>query len=155
MPVSPADLSAAEALLAIESIKQLKARYFRTLDAKDWDGLRSVFADDARIGPVDSGLPPSETQVPDLRGPDEFLASVRTVLADVTSVHHGHMPEIKLVSAREANGIWAMEDLLRFPPGAAPASLHGFGHYHETYTRDENGWRITSMRLTRIRVDLT
>ena len=87
MPVTSPDLSATETLTAIESIKQLKARYFRTLDAKDWDGLRRVFADDARIGPVDSGLPPSGAQVPEVRGPDEFVGRVHTTLADVTSVH--------------------------------------------------------------------
>ena len=30
----------------IEAIKQLKARYFRTMDTKDWAGMREVFADD-------------------------------------------------------------------------------------------------------------
>ena len=30
----------------IEAIKQLKARYFRTLDQKDWAGYRAVFTDD-------------------------------------------------------------------------------------------------------------
>jgi len=30
----------------IEAIKQLKARYFRTMDTKDWDGMRTVFTDD-------------------------------------------------------------------------------------------------------------
>jgi hypothetical protein len=34
-------------LIAIEEIKQLKARYFRCMDTKDFVGLRTVFADDA------------------------------------------------------------------------------------------------------------
>jgi hypothetical protein len=29
-----------EELVAIEDIKRLKAKYFRTLDTKDWSGLR-------------------------------------------------------------------------------------------------------------------
>ena len=33
----------------IEAIKQLKARYFRTMDSKDWAGMRQVFADDLTI----------------------------------------------------------------------------------------------------------
>ncbi|BBZ71012.1 hypothetical protein MPRS_21050 [Mycobacterium paraseoulense] len=36
----------AGALLAIESIKQLKARYCRHLDAKDWAAWRTIFTDD-------------------------------------------------------------------------------------------------------------
>ena len=31
--------------------------------------------------------------------------------------------------------------------------LHGFGHYHETYVRTPEGWRISSTRLTRLRVE--
>jgi hypothetical protein len=40
-------MNASDHLLAIEQIKQLKARYFRCMDTKDWAGLRSVFCDDA------------------------------------------------------------------------------------------------------------
>ena len=29
----------------VEAIKRLKARYFRTMDTKDWDGMRQVFTD--------------------------------------------------------------------------------------------------------------
>ena len=29
----------------IEAIKQLKARYFRLMDTKDWAGFRAVFTD--------------------------------------------------------------------------------------------------------------
>lgn len=34
-------------LVAIEEIKALKARYFRCVDTKDWDGFGAVFATDA------------------------------------------------------------------------------------------------------------
>ena len=34
-------------LLAIEEIKQLKSRYFRSMDTKDWEALRSIFCADA------------------------------------------------------------------------------------------------------------
>ena len=33
----------------IEAIRQLTARYFRTLDQKDWSGYRQVFTDDVEI----------------------------------------------------------------------------------------------------------
>jgi hypothetical protein len=156
MSVTPSDsLTVEDRLIAIESIKQLKARYFRTLDTKDWDGFRGVFADSASIGPIDSGLPPSDARPVGNRNPDEFVLRVRTNLAEVKSVHHGHMPEIELISASEAHGVWAMEDHLQFPNGSAVATLHGFGHYHETYVHNARGWQIASMRLTRLRIELT
>ena len=36
-------------LADIEAIRQLKARYFRTLDQKDWEGYREVFTDDVVV----------------------------------------------------------------------------------------------------------
>jgi len=33
----------------IEAIKQLKARYFRTMDTKDWKAMRQVFTDDLGV----------------------------------------------------------------------------------------------------------
>jgi hypothetical protein len=71
----------------IEAIKQLKARYFRTMDTKDWPGMRRVFADDVVMDTTESGGGV-------IAGADEFLAFLEPTLRDVVTVHHGHMPEI-------------------------------------------------------------
>lgn len=42
-------MDAAAQLLTIEKLKQLKSRYFRFLDTKDWAGLATIFCDDATI----------------------------------------------------------------------------------------------------------
>lgn len=128
----------------IEAIKQLKARYFRTMDTKDWAGMRRLFTDDAVIDTVDSGGGVIE-------GADAFLAFLRRALADQVTVHHGHMPEIELTSTTTATGIWAMQDLIRWADGT---ELHGYGHYHETYRKHGGAWRIASSKLTRLRLDL-
>lgn len=127
----------------IEAIKQLKARYFRTMDTKDWRSMRLVFTDDAVIDTVDSGGPV-------ISGADAFMAYLEPTLTGVVTVHHGHMPEIDITSEVSATGIWAMEDLLQFPDGT---SMRGYGHYHETYRKEGGAWRIASSKLTRLRVD--
>ena len=33
--------------------------------------------------------------------------------------------------------------------------LHGYGHYHETYEKTDDEWRIASSTLTRLHMDLT
>jgi hypothetical protein len=33
-------------------------------------------------------------------------------------------------------------------------NVRGYGHYHETYVREDDGWRIASSELTRLREDL-
>jgi SnoaL-like domain len=129
----------------IEAIKQLKARYFRLMDTKDWDGMREVFADDVLIDTTDSG-----GRV--VQGADDFMGGLRDLLSDVLTVHHGHMPEIELTAATTATGTWAMEDMLRWPDGS---ELHGAGHYHETYEKVDGAWRIKTMTLTRLQVDFT
>ena len=129
----------------VEAIKQLKARYFRTMDTKDWAGMRAVFTDDVVMDTSESGGGV-------ITGADEFIAFLSETLADVVTVHHGHMPEIEITSPTTATGIWSMEDMLRWPNGM---ELHGYGHYHETYTKTDGGWRIASTKLTRLRSDFT
>lgn len=130
-------------LADLEAIRQLKARYFRLLDTRDWDGLVGVFTDPVEIDVRQDGGGLTTS-------PREFVASVRESLAGAVTVHHGHMPELELTSASSATGIWAMEDRIWFPDGAPVSRLIGYGHYHETYRRTDDGWRIASMRLTRL-----
>jgi hypothetical protein len=128
----------------IEKIRQLKARYFRTLDTKDWDAMRQVFADDVVIDTSEAG----GTIV---SGADAFMTFLRETLADVVTVHHGHMPEIALTSASSATGIWALNDILIWPNGMR---LDGYGHYHDAYDKLDGQWRIRSSRLVRLHTDV-
>ena len=144
-----------ERLTAIEDIKQLKARYFRCMDTKDWPGLQAVFSDTAELDMRGEAADKSKAATELVVGAPKIMAFIRNAVLELTTVHHGHMPEIEIVSSTTAKGIWAMEDVLRWPPGAAVKSLHGYGHYHETYRKTEDGWRIQSSRLSRLRVDIT
>lgn len=143
-----------ERLMAIEEIKKLKARYFYHIDLKNWDGWREeVFAPDAIM------------HVPEAReepvvGADNIIAWVQEISGeDQTTIHHGFMPDIDILSDTEATGIWAMEDILMRPKDKPSpygfTHMHGYGHYHETYVKGPNGWRIKSTRLVRLHVELT
>jgi hypothetical protein len=132
----------------IEEIKQLKSRYFFLMDTKRWDEWRTLFTDDARFA--------GTLQDPDA-GPDVFVAGVRTMLDDVLSIHQGHMPLIDLTGPDTARGVWAMYDWLEFKPThpmhhGLPHRI-GYGHYEEEYRRDGGRWKISFMRLSRLRVD--
>ena len=134
----------AAALLEIEAIKQLKARYCRYLDTKDWTAWRGIFADDFLSDTSQAG-----GKV--IRGADDFVAFTRKSLGDRATAHQVHAPEIELTSATTARGIWALEDVVRLAPGV---NLRGYGHYHETYEKIDGQWRITSSKLTRLREDI-
>jgi hypothetical protein len=132
-------------IVEIEEIKRLKARYFRLMDEKRWDEWAELFAEDFEAivhGPH-----------PELRfhGRDDFVSRNRRTLAAAPTVHHGHMPEIELESPTRARGIWAMFDYVELPE----LTLRGHGHYHEEYVKQGGRWRIRSMRLTRLRCDVT
>jgi hypothetical protein len=137
-------------LIAVEQIKQLKARYFRFVDEHRLDDFRSLFADNARIELEGHGS---------FEGADALVEWMRTSrLAETrrVSVHHGHMPEIELISDTTARGIWAMFDYVENRGNEEAPLIHmiqGYGHYHEEYEKGNGGWRISSLRLTRIRVD--
>ena len=131
-------------LLEIEAIKQLKARYCRYLDTKDWEAWRGIFADDFLSDTSQAG-----GKV--IRGADDFVAYVRKTLEKQPTVHQVHAPEIELTSATTARGIWALNDVVRLAPGL---NLDGYGHYDETYVKIAGRWRITSSKLTRLRTDI-
>ena len=141
-----------ERLMATEEIKQLKARYFRCMDTKDWAGFEQVFAADA-VMDMSSEMRDQTTRGGITRGAAQIAAMVRAVVGPVVTVHHGHMPEIDITSPTTASGVWAMEDKLRWPEGSPVRTMHGYGHYHETYERTDEGWRIKTITLTRLRVD--
>ena len=104
------------ALDDIEAINQLKARYFRTMDTKDWDGMRQVFTDDVVMDTTESGGGV-------VTGADEFMAFLREALDGAVTVHQGHMPEIDLTSETTATGIWALNDIVIWPNGMRPRRL--------------------------------
>lgn len=145
-------------LLAIEEIKQLKARYFRLMDQKDWAAIPAVFAEDvicdfgdAMRDPIDPA--PAHTSVaPPLVGRDTVVRFMQTGLAAARSVHHGHMAEITVESDDRASGIFAMFDRLRFSEGPLRA-LDGYGHYFETYRKIDRQWRIATLKLVRLQVE--
>ena len=86
-----------ERIEAIEDIKQLKARYFRCLDTKDWDGFASVFAPDARMD-MSGELRRNAAEGEGITtGNHEIASFVRGSVDAVTTVHHGHTPEIDVL----------------------------------------------------------
>jgi hypothetical protein len=134
-------------LLAIEEIKQLKARYFRLMDTRQWSAWGDVFAPDAVMEVPEADL--------ELHGSTDIVANVSAALEGARTAHHGHMPEIVVTGPDTARGTWAMFDFVEWPaqPDGRRVGLQGFGHYLEEYRRTEVGWQIARTRLERLRID--
>lgn len=130
----------------LEPLRILKARYFRHLDRKEWDEFRTLFTDDVHVDVTDDVGADHGIR----EGRDRFVDGVMRMLDGVVTVHHGHMPELHLTDADTATGIWAMEDRLDWPDGRVTT---GAGHYEEEYRRVGGEWKISRMRLVRLRVE--
>lgn len=135
-----------ERLVAIEDIRLLKARALRAMDEKTWTVYEALHAPD-HVSDTYGGEPAV--------GAKDNTARLAKVLDGITTVHHAHMAEISFTSDDDAEGVWAMEDMLFWKQGTEDHWLHGYGHYHERYRRGEGGWQFVYRRLTRIRVDLS
>jgi hypothetical protein len=130
----------------MEEIKQLKARYFRALDSKDWASLAKTYTSKIRaINP--------RTGVDNFHSREEQAELVRKLVGNGRSIHHGYHPEIVLVSDDHATGIWAMDDLIVYPPKDNPKGFRGWGYYYEEYRIEDGEWRIAAMELRRIRFE--
>ena len=133
----------------IEQIRQLKARYFRSMDQKDWTVYRGVFAEEAVIDTTDDTGPGTE-----IMGREAFIDMLTPILEGAITVHHGHMSEVEITSDDTARGIWAMEDQIWFSEASGMGKLWGAGWYEELYRRVDGEWKIQRMRLRRQRLEL-
>jgi hypothetical protein len=140
-------------LVAIEDIRQLKARYWQGVDMKDEAILRSVFTDDAVIDFRSESYPPDN--IPEtMPSADEFPAYCLKGLEGFVTAHHGHVPQIIFKTDSNANGVWPMEDnFWAIDPVASGFShLHGCGFYYDSYRNTTDGWRISATTLKRLHV---
>jgi hypothetical protein len=134
-----------EKLLAIEEIKQVKARRCRCVDDKDWVGYAACHTPDAVSYALGFGEP--------IRGIEAMVAQLQALVGHRTTVHHVHTPEIEIISPATATGTWAMEDMLWWEEDGRKVWRHGYGRYYETYEKRDGRWLIASRRLVRSRVD--
>ncbi|SCW38416.1 SnoaL-like domain-containing protein [Sphingobium faniae] len=159
----PAD-GAARQWFAIDAVRNLKSRYFRTMDGKDWAGLAMVFAPDADFDARCSFSLRAGDDSPagrlaadwHLFGREAIVDFIRAGTQAYVTVHHGHGHEVVLDGPDDAHGVIAMEDFIfEQRDGAMRQLLHGMGHYHERYRRIDGCWYILSSRISRLYVDYT
>lgn len=125
-------------------ITELKARYCRLLDTKDWEGYAALFTEDAVLDTSPAG------GYGPLEGRDSFIPLIVSSIGNAKTAHQVHSPEVR-IEGDVAHVIWAMQDRVHMPERGM--SFTGYGHYHERYRRTEQGWRIAFTQLTRLHVD--
>jgi hypothetical protein len=136
-----------------EQIRSAKARYCRFLDTKQW----AAFAELLMPAPAIRMFDPAGESIATFENREAFVASAEAFLAGAQSIHQVHNDELSHVSESEVRAIWSMEDCIVFPLDASdrPARMRGYGHYHETWLRTPDGWRITRLELRRTLLEST
>ncbi len=142
-----ADLADLEArirvLESIEAIKKLKAKYWRCLDKKLVGEMAEVYTEDA------VWYRPDGKHTIGRKALIQWLSEILLENSNVISTHRGHQPEIEMTSDTTARALWALDDCIRRPS----TEMRGWGYYEDEYVKEKDGWRIKSVKLTRIVVD--
>lgn len=156
-----------ERLIAEAEIKDLMYKRIRYLDTKQWHLYGSVHTEDHvsttfdgdssdKEAPTDgSDLPPTAAGRKVVPGRDAVVETIRKLMDEpvpLTTCHHVHSPEITFKSEITAESVWAMEDELWWENGEVTEAMHGWGHYHEKYRKEQGKWLICARGLTRLRV---
>jgi hypothetical protein len=126
------------------AISQVKARYCRFLDTKDWAAYTDLFTEDFELDTSPAGGPAP------IRGREAAINSIRSAVEHARTAHQVHSPEMQ-IDGNVANVIWAMQDRVIWGPDRAPSIQEGghtgFGQYHERYVRKDGRWRIAALQL--------
>ncbi|GAA4503868.1 nuclear transport factor 2 family protein [Actinoallomurus oryzae] len=127
-------------LIECRAIEELKYRYMRAVDTKDWDLLAAT-------------LEPDVTAVYGERLSFSSAADLVRVLSrmmdeNMITVHHLHQPEIE-IDGDTATGVWALMD--RVIRTKDRVMIEGASIYRDRYRRDGDGvWRIARTTYRRL-----
>jgi ketosteroid isomerase-like protein len=127
----------------LEAIKQLKYRYLRFLDTKQWEALGALLTHDCATS-YDSGRF-------SCNGRAEVIAFLEKSMGShaVLSKHHVHHPELELLNARSARGVWYLEDTVF--DYRNKLRVDGTALYFDRYRKNSDGsWRIAHTGYQRI-----
>jgi len=132
------------------AISEVKARYCRAMDTKDWVAFAELFTEDFELDTSAAGGPTA------IRGREAAVNAIRSWVGSAQTAHQVHSPEMR-VDGDVAEVVWAMQDRVIWSAQRRPrpdmGGHTGYGHYHERYVRNDGRWRIAAQRLTRLIVD--
>jgi hypothetical protein len=119
----------------IEAIKQLKYRYWRYLDLKQWDALRELFLESATVS-YGSGRYEFSGRDAIMR----FLVESLSAERGSVTIHHGHHPEIEITGECTASGRWALYNYLYNVKQNRAMRIGAY--YHDEYEKDGTKWKF-------------
>lgn len=131
-----------EDLIEIEAIKQVKYRYLRAVDTRDWDLLATTLTEDATSAYSSGKL--------SYDGRDAIIAFLRESMPerDMLTSHKVHHPEIELTGPDTADARWGLEDVVIMV--SAGLNLRGAAYYEDKMVKVDGQWRIAHTGYRRL-----
>lgn len=128
-------------LLDIHACEQLKYRYCRLLDQKQFEALGELLVEDCTVAYGGGAIA--------LTGRGEVVAYLHRVMDDtqILTSHIVNHPEISVVGD-EATASWVLHDVVILQ--AAGLSIRGASYYSDRYIRTGEGWRIAHTGYRRL-----
>ncbi|MDO5800881.1 MAG: nuclear transport factor 2 family protein [Coriobacteriia bacterium] len=126
----------------LRAIERLQANYWDYLDAKNWEGLRSILVEDfVFINNTTGGR---------YEGREGMLSTMEGKFCDgVISSHQGHHHWVELVDKTHAISHWSLEDDLY--DSKHGGEFVGRAHYDNKYVKIDGRWYFEEMSLTYLR----
>ena len=135
--------AAIDRLVALEDIRQLKARYMRCIDTKDLACLRdTVFTPDTELRFKGADYEIAVKGWPEI---EKFYQGAFTPTK--FGMHQVHTNEIEVAGER-ATGTWYLHDV--FINLEENWTLQGSALYHDEYVKTNGAWRIARSTYTRL-----
>ncbi len=125
----------------IEAIRYLQAKYQRSLDTRDFNGIASCFADDvvSAYGNGDMAY----------TGKDQVVGFLMNVMSiTMPSAHMIHGGEIDLIDQNNATGKWYLQDFLINKDHNV--TINGAAIYENGYVKVDGKWLIKSIGYKRL-----
>ena len=121
----------------VQAIKELKSKYFRALDTKNWDELETTMTPNISTAYSNGKLV--------FHGPKEITNYFKESMPDTEiTLHQGHNPVIWFESDTVAYGKWYLQDNLIFAEGNpyCGTQIQGSAIYTDKYVKVDGQWLI-------------
>ena len=129
-------------LVEIEAIKQLKYRYARLLDTKEFDSLGDLFVEEATASYSGGQL--------SYKGRDAIIGFLRAALgaSGMLTSHLVGQPEIELTGPDTAEGRWALQDMVIVVERSL--EIRGTAFYEDRYVKRDGAWKFMHTGYRRV-----
>jgi len=128
-------------LYELEAIRQLKYRYARCVDLRDYKAIEGMLAE-GFTWLFSTPEAPEKIETRDRTGYLKIMYD--RFPPEVIAQHHMHHPEIALTGAASAEGTWYLE--YSSANTKTRQSARGTSLYHDLYVKEGGAWKFKQMR---------